>query len=506
MAQSVDPSPNSTGHAYLFAQAIANHGAVGDGWIVPSDETYATTHNSSGVADGPLGAFAHTATSGLDVTFDTGEAFIVGAWMAKDTQTTVSLADNTSNQLIEVGWDAEAGDTVLIGERGTTVGDSFTPEDPSLPLYQFDTDSGGVSASSDRRKVGKEFEFDITDLGDGTTIGRYLLTALQDSAVGTPGDQKNELFRAGTSVSDLVVHAETPDRVAIAWNAYHDGGAWRFITGNERAYKISFGGDEIQLYLSSVATGAAGDQITWNGFDLNSGGLHDQTGQTIYDDNNDTVPQGILGGPASSLSGYPIPSGDIDDGTDSGLDADTLRGNTPEDLQESGPWAEIDYVTGIDTGSPLEYDSGNLSTTYDMYRLDIYREAHGDTSSSPEQRLRVNGNGSSIYDYDKYDGENDVGESHDAETSWGAIAEIENGAGNWVMQTVVLSCPKSSNRVSDPGGTYPYIWTPSTGTGKNNDYLMQGHMESSESEIYRVQLFGGGDATGKVRLLGRSVW
>lgn len=150
MTDNVSPSANETVYSYLLARAVHEHGSVGDGWIVPSDETILGDHEDAIVADAPFESFRYYANDGLDVTINTGEAFIGGAWVCRDDMTTVTLNGSTADQTVYAGWRHNDGNRVIVGLSG-----SFQSHDVKLPLYDFDTDSTSVTNYTDRRQVGR---------------------------------------------------------------------------------------------------------------------------------------------------------------------------------------------------------------------------------------------------------------------------------------------------------------------------------------------------------------
>lgn len=111
-------------------------------WVVPSGNDYLASF--AGLAGTPLNGFqeSHTDDS-LDVTIDTGEAFVGGRWCAKDIQTTVILDASTTNQTVYLGWASGAANTVVIG-----LDSAFSSSDAGrrIPLYECDTDGTGVTA------------------------------------------------------------------------------------------------------------------------------------------------------------------------------------------------------------------------------------------------------------------------------------------------------------------------------------------------------------------------
>lgn len=105
-----------------------------------------------------INAFAHLSTSGLDMTFDGGEAFVYG-WLCRDTQTTVSLP-SSSVVTVSVGFNANAllsaGETPADNDNVILDTDAgFDADDPKLPLYEVETTDTAVSSVTDVRPLGQ---------------------------------------------------------------------------------------------------------------------------------------------------------------------------------------------------------------------------------------------------------------------------------------------------------------------------------------------------------------
>lgn len=94
-------------------------------WIVPSGSDIAASDMG---LSGPLNA-AEVTTSGMDVTIDTFEAFIGGAYVASDTTTTYTLPGDDTQKTLYLGYDYSATDTIIFGEA-----DDFAAEDPKIPI------------------------------------------------------------------------------------------------------------------------------------------------------------------------------------------------------------------------------------------------------------------------------------------------------------------------------------------------------------------------------------
>lgn len=505
MTEKVDPSPSSDGQAYMIAQAIEQHGAVGSGWIVPDSESYAADHPNSGVSGTPLGAFAKVGESGLDVTFDTGEAFVGGAWLAKDTQTTISLADNTAGQSVVLGWDYDGADDVKIGVPGASPGDTFDALDPRIPLYEFDTDSGAVSAQTDQRTTGKTTNLGASELGGGSEIARFLMTAVTSNAVGSPGDSSNELWRAPGGASDLLmsVRGAGSDRMNLAWNAYYDGSDWRYTTGSENAYRLTFDDDGLVFYSSDGSSASADDVISaWHSTRIDLLGDIVVDGNEVFNHQQREFGQNTLEGPPSSLSGYPLPPADLETGSGSGLDADLLDGQHASEISTAGEWTPITTQRFTDATTGIDYDTGTLSTVYDVYEAELVLENHADADDFLEFHVQVNGDASSNYYTTSIDHKNEVVGSS-AKAGWTNIAKTEKGNGSVGTASMRVHTDITGNLSSD---RWP-VMSCESGGWNQHPQAQFGHMEVDYAEIDRFRVISrvtGRDCTGVFKLKGKN--
>lgn len=157
------------------ARAIGYGGGAVPGFVWPS--TSRLVEDSDGtLATGALGAFAATtATTSLTVSLASGEAVTEGAYMARDVATSITLPANDTTD-IYVGYRDGQADTVLIGEPGTTVGDSFTADDARQRVWTFTTDANGVTGSTDRRRIGTDYRIASTDVQALTNMGASRFT------------------------------------------------------------------------------------------------------------------------------------------------------------------------------------------------------------------------------------------------------------------------------------------------------------------------------------------
>lgn len=153
MTEKVNPSTNRPADAFETAGAIAEAGGAQSGWISPSASPSAIAVQDGDITEGNLNAFNDsTSGSSLDVTIDGGEAFVYGAWLAIDTQTTVTLAASTNSQTVYAGWAKDEPDNVIIG-LDSAFDNTSANTDQRVPLFTYNTDGGGVTSTTDERTI-----------------------------------------------------------------------------------------------------------------------------------------------------------------------------------------------------------------------------------------------------------------------------------------------------------------------------------------------------------------
>lgn len=140
MTDIVNPSYNRQASSFLTAGTIAYNAGVSDGFVIASADSPTPLANDQGLTVTNLTGFAESSSSSsLDVTIDGGEGFVFGSYVARDVSTTVTLAASTNNQVVYLGWDDNAPDTIKIGLAA-----DFDSTDPKIELYSYDTDGSGV--------------------------------------------------------------------------------------------------------------------------------------------------------------------------------------------------------------------------------------------------------------------------------------------------------------------------------------------------------------------------
>jgi len=151
MTDRLEPDKDQPVRSRYLSRVIENVGGTVD-WVVPAGEDPGNLATDQPNLDASqLNDFKHASSaSSLDIDIAAGAAFIAGRWVARDTTTTVSLDANTTGQVVYAGWDADASQSVIIGKDS-----AFNADDPQHALWEFDTDSSGVTAAADKRRVGE---------------------------------------------------------------------------------------------------------------------------------------------------------------------------------------------------------------------------------------------------------------------------------------------------------------------------------------------------------------
>jgi len=182
MTQKANPSVNRPAEAFKTAGAIA-YGGSDEGFISASNSPTEISVQDDDINEAQLNAFDQTSSgSSLDVTIDGGEAFVFGSWLAIDTQTSVSLAANTSAQTVSVGWNKNGADDVIIG-LDAAFSSKSGDADQKIPLFSFDTDSSGVTNVADERSF-DQISVDTIEQGSGSGLDADTVDGVEASDLG----------------------------------------------------------------------------------------------------------------------------------------------------------------------------------------------------------------------------------------------------------------------------------------------------------------------------------
>jgi len=182
MTEKANPSINRPAEAFKTAGAIA-YGGADEGFVVEANDPTPISVQDSGIVDANLNAFEETSSSSsLDVTIDGGEAFVFGAWVAIDTQTTVTLAADTAGQVVSVGWNKNGTDDVIVG-LDSAFSSASGDADQKIPLFEFDTDSSGVTNVGDLRSF-DQISADSIEQGSGSGLDADTVDGIEASQLG----------------------------------------------------------------------------------------------------------------------------------------------------------------------------------------------------------------------------------------------------------------------------------------------------------------------------------
>jgi hypothetical protein len=147
MTQKVHPSFNRDIRNRELAQAIRSGGNT-DGFV--SRSGVRLVEDSEGdLPTGPLGTFDETSSAtSLDVTIGPGEAVVGGSYLATNESFTLTLPASTTTTILLAAQDGVA-DSILVDDVT-----ALDPDDSRTALFDFQTDSNGVTAVVDRRQLG----------------------------------------------------------------------------------------------------------------------------------------------------------------------------------------------------------------------------------------------------------------------------------------------------------------------------------------------------------------
>lgn len=220
MTEKVNPSANIAAEAFKTAGAIAQ--AEGDGYIVGQNNPTDIVIQDGDLLEDNMSEFAQTSgANNLSVTIEPGEAFVYGAWLAIDVESTVDLNASQNNQEVFLGWNKNGANDVVIG-KNAAFSNSVNNSDPRIKIWEFDTDSSGVTAARDHRTIGRAInvEYDGT-----TTIGRNDTLNVHDNDANLDVSIDGNLDIMGSlSDSDTELTVGANDSESLVLNQVYDSG------------------------------------------------------------------------------------------------------------------------------------------------------------------------------------------------------------------------------------------------------------------------------------------
>lgn len=208
MSDVVNPSQKRAIDSYKTAGLIKEVAGSNDFILSPPISSMATYASQIDHTSPDFGTFLVDSISGLDVTFEGGEAIIGGAWVARDTTTTVSLEPNTSGQEVYVGYDAGQPDSVILN---VSDGTNFASRDPKLKIKEFDTDATSITSQTDASTSGPKLTPEEVDIAEDLQLPVH---QERSDGSGVPGSQ---IYLTGASQYD-----------------YEPEGIYTYMNGNYR--------------------------------------------------------------------------------------------------------------------------------------------------------------------------------------------------------------------------------------------------------------------------------
>jgi len=199
MTEKANPSINRAAEAFKTAGAIA-YGGNPDGYISPAGSPTEMSVQDLDINENALSAFDENSNaSSLNVVISGGEAFVFGSWLAIDTQTTVTLQSNTSNQTVYVGWNKDGADDVIVGLDGAFE-DASGNADQKIPLWTFNTNNSGVTGVTDERSF-DQIPQDRVEQGSGSGLDADTVDGKEASDIAV--DISNDGTTVATDVADI---------------------------------------------------------------------------------------------------------------------------------------------------------------------------------------------------------------------------------------------------------------------------------------------------------------
>lgn len=460
MTQRANPSVNRPVEAFKSAGAIALAGGTENGWISPADSPSDISIQDRAIFQENLEAFEENSQSdSLEVFIAPGEAFVFGSWIAKDTETSVSLAPSTSNQTIYVGWNNNESNDVIIGPN-EAFNNGPNDTDQRIPLYEFDTDGSGVTSVSDMRQIGKALEPNKISVGEELGLPVYSDPANAEAKEG------NIIFIEESQYTNLI------DGIAVYFN-----GEWRRTRKTNQEIRDHVLGDSV--------TSSGGVSVSYDGTDLTIDGATQYTDS----DSRDAVLPNILGGNAltANLDTSSSPSEvtlDVDNGAikldeiDESIAPTWTGSHTFEQAisQNQSPSADNDvatkeYVDSTDEGLDIKGSSRvaterdiDLTSTTDPNPVDDVTLADGDRVLVKEQAdATENGiyNAVTATDPSTWTRSSDADE--DVEITNGFFTFVEEGLENSSIGFVIVD--DNPTLGTDPINFSPFSDAGQTGAG-----------------------------------------
>lgn len=334
MTEKANPSPNRPADPFKTAGAIAYGGSV-DGFIVDSANPTDISTQDADIDETTFNNFTESSSgSSFTVSIAPGEAFVFGSWIAIDTSTDVSLNSGTAGQTVYLGWNKNTSDDVIIG-LDSAFAASATDADEKIPLYDFDTDSSGVTSVTDRRQIGRAQDLASLSVADGLGVPIYA------DSTNAPQSEGNVIAIDGSGTQTAGLYS-------------HNGTSYIKAGKTEEA---------VEDIVAGLITG--GTSITVNYDDANDTLTINNDEPYSDEDAEDAIGAALSGGDKVSVT-YDDPNSSIIIDT-SALDAEEVQDEV-NTLLSGGDNISLTYddandtltIDGAQQGAFLDTDSDNI--------------------------------------------------------------------------------------------------------------------------------------------------
>lgn len=238
MTQYTNPSPGGD-IDHEADSAVARWGDAD--WIVPSG-TDLIASEIVGLDGAPLNG-ASISTSGLDVTIDTFEALIGGAYVASDAGVSVgerehTLPGNNTSTELYLGYDYSTANSFIFGDES-----EFASSDPKLRIARVVDDGSTITDVYDRRPLGY-LDRPGEVVGAAYDTGPNVPLRIQTGTISNPYDVYDVyIYRAAQdsteSYSTVRINGSSQnqysytyfDASALTFDELTDQPGWGFVAG-----------------------------------------------------------------------------------------------------------------------------------------------------------------------------------------------------------------------------------------------------------------------------------
>lgn len=221
-------------------------------------------------------------------------------------------------------------------------------------------------------------------------------------------------------------------------------------------------------------------------------GVHDH-----YEDAHSVIPSEVKTG-ASLASGTTIGGNTSwhagNDGGSSGLDADTVDGNHANQI---GNWNQITSFSDSDTSTAVSWDTGTLSTTYHLYKIQVQIESQ--TTNQNYGIVNVNGDTSSNYNRLDINGNQSFNLVNGA-SRWPNVGR-HDGGGLWSVEAVITG----DNRIVEPTNNQHPTISVESAQRPGDATMLNGILGVNYTGVDQLKYSTNAVATGRMKVYGKNL-